>query len=348
MTAGTLVAPAAPAATAVIEAVDVTKTFGDQIALDGIDLTVPEGSIVGLIGPSGCGKSTLVRVLTGIIRPTAGQVSVFGYDPSSTTAVQRARFGYMPQMPVLFPNLTLWANLNFMASVYGIPLRHRRAHLMRLLELVDLAGHRRKRLADASGGMQRRLALAATLVHEPELLFLDEPTAGVDPILRERFWAHFRALRDAGKTIVVPTQYVGEAVSCDVVAVMAHGRLLTVQPPEGLKEVAYDGVPLAVTLHHGWLAGTEIDRLEALEYVQSVRRTDDGLVVVVTDAERDTPRINDHLASFGVAVGDVVPAEPSFDEIFVEIVEKTNAERTDAEKSSNEKADDTAQSDAAR
>jgi len=346
MTAGTLVASAAPATTAVIEAANVSRTFGDQVALDGINLTVPQGSIVGLIGPSGCGKSTLVRVLTGIIRPTGGQVSVFGHDPASTTAAQRARFGYMPQMPVLFPNLTLWANLNFMASVYGIPLRHRRQHLMELLDLVDLAEHRRKRLADASGGMQRRLALAATLVHEPELLFLDEPTAGVDPILRERFWAHFRALRDAGKTIVVPTQYVGEAVSCDVVAVMAHGQLLTVQPPEGLKQVAYDGVPLAVTLHHGWLAGTEIDRLEALEYVHSVRRTDDGLVVVVTDAERDAPRISDHLASFGVAVGDVVPAEPSFDEIFVEIVERTNAAKTNAEQTDDERADDAGESDA--
>jgi ABC-2 type transport system ATP-binding protein len=206
MTAATLAAPAAPAvSTAVIEATGVAKAFGDQVALDSVDLSVSEGSIVGLIGPSGCGKSTLVRVLTGIIRPTAGQVSVFGHDPSSTTAKQRARFGYMPQMPVLFPNLTLWANLNFMASVYGIRLRHRRRHLMQLLDLVDLTDHRHKRLSDASGGMQRRLALAATLVHEPELLFLDEPTAGVDPILRERFWAHFRVLRDAGKTIVVPT-----------------------------------------------------------------------------------------------------------------------------------------------
>lgn len=325
MTAGTLAARASPeATTAVIEAAGVTKTFGDQVALDGIDLTVPEGSIVGLIGPSGCGKSTLVRVLTGIIEPTAGQVSVFGHDPSSATSALRARFGYMPQMPVLFPNLTLWANLNFMASVYGIPMRHRRRHLMELLELVDLADHRRKRLSDASGGMQRRLALAATLVHEPELLFLDEPTAGVDPILRERFWAHFRTLRDAGKTIVVPTQYVGEAVSCDVVAVMAHGRLLTMQPPDELKRVAYDGVPLAVTLHHGWLAGTEIDRLVALDYVQSVRRTEDGLVVVVADAERDVQRIEEHFTSSGVAIGEVVPAEPSFDEIFVEIVDTAN------------------------
>ena len=330
MTAATLAAPAAPAVSnAVIEATGVTKTFGDQVALDGIDLTVPEGSIVGLIGPSGCGKSTLVRVLTGIIRPTAGQVSVFGHDPSSTTAKQRARFGYMPQMPVLFPNLTLWANLNFMASVYGIRLRHRRRHLMQLLDLVDLTEHRHKRLSDASGGMQRRLALAATLVHEPELLFLDEPTAGVDPILRERFWTHFRALRDAGKTIVVPTQYVGEAVSCDVVAVMAHGRLLTVQPPEELQHVAYEGVPLGVTLQHGWLAGTEIARLEALDYVQSVRRTEDGLVVVVADAERDGQRLDAHFASSGVAVGEVVPVEPSFDEIFVEIVEKANRARNE-------------------
>ncbi|MGD9701538.1 MAG: ATP-binding cassette domain-containing protein [Acidimicrobiia bacterium] len=333
MTAATL--PAATAATAtapaVIDADRITKSFGDQLALDDITLVVPEGSIVGLIGPSGCGKSTLVRVLTGIIRPTSGRVSVFGHDPASASSAHRARFGYMPQMPVLFPNLTLWANLNFMASVYGIPLRRRRRHLMQLLELVDLADHRHKRLSESSGGMQRRLALAATLVHQPELLFLDEPTAGVDPILRERFWAHFRALRDEGKTIVVPTQYVGEAVSCDVVAVMAHGRLLTVQPPDLLKRTAYEGTPLTVTLQHGWLAGTEIARLESVDFVRSVRRSEDGLVVVVDDAEADTRRLEEHFVSSGIAIGEIAPAEPSFDDIFVEIVERANqAARSEA------------------
>lgn len=234
-TAGAAVAP-------VIEVRGVRVVYGDQRALDGVDLVVQPGSIVGVIGPSGCGKSTLVRAITGIERPTEGEVRVFGIDPAAT-ARQRGRLGYMPQLPVLFPHLSVAANLSFVASLYGVPWRGRRARLAGLLDLVDLGPHRRKLVAELSGGMQRRLTLAATLVHDPRLLVLDEPTAGVDPLLRERFWSHFRNLRDEGRTIVVPTQYVNEAVSCDAVAVMAAGRLLLVETPDRLVELAYDGDP---------------------------------------------------------------------------------------------------------
>ncbi len=235
-TAGAAVAP-------VIEVRGVRVVYGDQRALDGVDLVVQPGSIVGVIGPSGCGKSTLVRAITGIERPTEGEVRVFGIDPAAATARQRGRLGYMPQLPVLFPHLSVAANLSFVASLYGVPWRGRRARLAGLLDLVDLGPHRRKLVAELSGGMQRRLTLAATLVHDPRLLVLDEPTAGVDPLLRERFWSHFRNLRDEGRTIVVPTQYVNEAVSCDAVAVMAAGRLLLVETPDRLVELAYDGDP---------------------------------------------------------------------------------------------------------
>lgn len=305
----------------IIETRALIKDFGDQRALDGIDLSIPRGVVVGLIGPSGCGKTTLVRSLTGIIRPTSGEIRVFGADPLHFTTRQRRRFGYMPQLPVLFPNLSVWNNLSFIASVYGMGLRHRRRRLFELLDLVELTSHRHKRLADCSGGMQRRLTLAVTLVHNPELLYLDEPTAGVDPILRERFWTHFRALRDEGRTIVVPTQYVGEAVSCDLVAVMAHGRLITVQPPDRLAEFAYGGEPLAVDLDGGWLSGTEVARLREEPFVQRVRRTEEGLTVVVDKAQRDTRRLEQFFAGADVAVRRIVELEPSFDDIFVQIID---------------------------
>jgi ABC-2 type transport system ATP-binding protein len=222
----------------VICAQHVAKSFGDQQALAGIDLEIETGTIVGLVGPSGCGKTTLIRALTGVITRDAGELSVFGVDPEAFTAEHRRRFGYMPQMPVLFPNLSLISNVNFIASVYGVPLRRRR-RVREVLEFVDLWQHRHKRLREASGGMQRRLALAATLVHTPELLFLDEPTAGIDPILRERFWTRYRDLRDEGRTLVVSTQYVGEAAACDLVAVMSEGQVLIVDSPEGLRRAAY-------------------------------------------------------------------------------------------------------------
>ena len=237
----------------------------------------------------------------------------------------------MPQLPVLFPNLSVWGNLNFIASVYGMSLWHRRRHLLRLLDLVDLSEHRHKRLADCSGGMQRRLSLAATLVHHPELLYLDEPTAGVDPILRERFWEHFRTLRDEGHTVVVPTQYVGEAVSCDVVAVMAAGRVITIQRPDTLARFAYGGDPLSIDLGDGWLSGPQLATLRQQPFVRSVRRTDEGLTVAVDDAAADLGRLQQYFATAGVGVKQVTPMEPTFDEMFVLIIEANTSASERAE-----------------
>jgi ABC-2 type transport system ATP-binding protein len=308
-----------PAIDPVVVADKLTVDFADQRGLDEISLSIPGGLIVGLIGPSGCGKTTLIRTLTGILQPTSGTVRVFGEDPTRFTTRQRTRFGYMPQLPILFPNLSVWANLNFVASLYGMPVVHRRRRLMKLLELVDMAPHRSKQLADCSGGMQRRLALAATLVHEPELLYLDEPTAGVDPILRERFWAHFRSLRDQGKTIIVPTQYVGEAVSCDAVAVMARGRLITFQPPDQLARTAFNGDPLVVELE-GWLPRSELAKVRQVAGVRSAHHSDAGLTLVVDDpATGDVVRRQ--LTADGITVGAIKPLEPSFDDIFVQIME---------------------------
>jgi ABC-2 type transport system ATP-binding protein len=214
------------------------KSFDGVAALDGVDLRIDEGTLIGLIGPSGCGKTTLIRTLTGVVSPDTGAVRVLGRDPGQFTGDDRRRFGYQPQKPVLFPNLSLWGNLTFVASMYGVPLRNRGRRLRQLLDLVDLRASRRTLFSHASGGMQRRLALAATLVHDPQLVFLDEPTAGVDPILRGRLWDHFRRLRDEGRTVLTCTQYVAEAALCDLVAVMVDGRIITVDTPDGLRRRA--------------------------------------------------------------------------------------------------------------
>jgi ABC-2 type transport system ATP-binding protein len=298
------------------------QVYGDQRAVDGIDLVVAPGTIVGIIGPSGCGKSTLVRMLTGIERPTEGVVRVFGDDPADAGARLRSRFGYMPQLPVLFPNLSAWTNLTFIASMYGVPVRGRSRRLQALLDLVDLRAHRRKQVAELSGGMQRRLTLAATLVHDPELLFLDEPTAGVDPVLRERFWEHFRSLRDEGRTIVVPTQYVSEAVSCDSVAVMAHGRMICIQPPDRLAPLAYGGRPFLVQVRSGWFGHDAMERLRGAPGVRSVRGSDDGLVVVLDEQGADQQALRDVLAGLSGGEVDVAPLDPSPDEVFVRLIER--------------------------
>ena len=169
-----------------VRARNATKRYGDEIAVQGLTLDVAPGTILGIVGPSGSGKTTAIRMLTGVTAPTEGDVSVFGVPPTAFKPAQRARLGYMPQLSVLFPHLSLHENLNFVASIYGLTLR-RRARLREALAFVGLEGDRRKQLRQTSGGMQRRLALAATLLHQPDLLFPDEPTVGIDPLLRRKF-----------------------------------------------------------------------------------------------------------------------------------------------------------------
>ncbi len=304
------------------------KEFGDHVAVDDVDLVVPAGVVLGIVGPSGCGKTTLMRLITGISRPTSGELEVFGVEPTKLTSTMRRRFGYMPQLPVLFPNLTLWGNLTFAASVYGMPLRGQRKRLKELLDFVDLSAHRNKLLAHCSGGMQRRLTLAATMVHDPELLVMDEPTAGVDPILRARFWEKFRELRDQGKTLLVPTQYVGEAANCDLVAIMSSGRLLTMVAPADMSRFAFDGDPMLVAFD-GRLAGADVARLRDAPFVSSARWVDDGLLVVLEDAERDRDHLNAMLTSIGID-STVAPYDASYDDMFVSIIERDRAAHADA------------------
>lgn len=213
------------------------KRFGDTWALEDVDFTVEPGTIVGLIGPSGSGKTTTVRLANGVYRADAGEVRLLGSDPASFSAADRRQIGYLPQRPVLFDELSLWENLNYHASLSGVRFR-RRARLEQLLELVQLGDDRSKLVSESSGGMQRRLALAAAMVHRPAVLMLDEPTAGIDPILRRRFWEHFRSLSDGGTTLVISTQYVNEAADCDTVAMLAQGRVVAFGTPAELRAAA--------------------------------------------------------------------------------------------------------------
>ena len=217
---------------AVISVQHLTKKFGDETVVQDVSFDVPRASIFGFIGPSGSGKTTTVRLLTGVYTPTEGQVTVLDRSPAKFSQSDRTRLGYMPQLFVLYPNLTVWENLNFAASLYGMGLR-RGKRLKAALTFVELDEHRSKLARNISGGMLRRLSLAATLVHDPELLFLDEPTAGIDPVLRHKFWDHFRELKSQGRTIFITTQYVSEADNCDLVGVQNNGKLLLVDTPQG-------------------------------------------------------------------------------------------------------------------
>ena len=311
-------------ATPVVELDEITCAFGDQVAVDSVSLTVDRSSILGIIGPSGCGKSTLVRLTTGLLDPTAGSARVFGADPATFGNSARRRIGYMPQLPVLYPNLSLWQNLNFTASLYGVRIR-RRERLAELLDFVDLGEHRRKRLADASGGMQRRLALAAALVHDPELVFLDEPTAGIDPILREKIWGRLRDLRDEGRTLVVTTQYVGEAVHCDRVALLSDGHLITVDTPEDLRRRAFGGDLVEMEVRDPATRGV-LDSVDRLAGVREVTWTGPRRAnLVVDDGAVRVPDIVEILRAEGNEVERAEVVVPDYDSVFVRLIEQFRA-----------------------
>jgi ABC-2 type transport system ATP-binding protein len=308
----------------VIRMQGVTKRFGDVAAVSNITLDVPQGGIFGFIGPSGCGKTTTVRLLIGNYAATEGEINVLGKSPDDFTAGDQRRIGYMPQLFILYPELTVWENLNFAASIYGYPM-NRDERLHELLDLVELTGHEKKLARNISGGMQRRLSLASTLVHDPELIFLDEPTAGIDPVLRRKFWDHFQVLKDRGHTLFVTTQYVGEAAYCDYVGVMRDGELLMVETPEMLRYKALSGHVLD-------LRTAEPLSLEALVMLEDHPLINSEITFIdqftarfaVTKASTAIPQLLDWCREQVIIVESINEWVPPFDDVFVMIMEQQN------------------------
>ena len=304
----------------VISAQHLTKKFGGETAVQDISFEVPRSSIFGFIGPSGSGKTTTVRLLTGVYTPTDGQVIVLKRNPARFSQRERARLGYMPQLFVLYPTLTVWENLNFAASLYGMSL-FRGKRLKEALKFVELYEHRSKLARNISGGMLRRLSLAATLVHEPELLFLDEPTAGIDPVLRRKFWDHFRELKNQGRTIFITTQYVSEADNCDLVSVQNNGKLLMVDTPRGIRHHAYGGDMVDFRTAMPFDFQAEV-LLRSLPFVRAktIRTGASSMRIIVDHASTDTPELMKWAQQQNVQVQAVEEFTPSFEDVFVELV----------------------------
>jgi ABC-2 type transport system ATP-binding protein len=208
-------------AAAAIRAVDVVKRFGAVTAVDGMTFDLAPGRIYGLLGPNGSGKTTLIRLLTGMTRPTAGHAEVLGVRMPSRPML--ARIGYMTQGDGIYPALTVGENARFFAEAYGADTR---TSVPEVLSLVDLADRVKSVAGTLSGGQRRRLSLACALIHKPDVLFLDEPTVGVDPLLRVQFWGHFRSLADAGTTILVSSHVMDEADRCDELLFVRTGRVI--------------------------------------------------------------------------------------------------------------------------
>lgn len=306
---------------AVIETHDLTKTFGDEVVVDRVNLTIPEGIIFGFIGPSGSGKTTIVRMLLGTSVPDAGEVCVLGQSLATMPQSVRARIGYMPQQFVLYPELTVRENLSFAASLYGVGFQ-RKALFAQLLELVELDGHESKTVGQLSGGMQRRLSLAASIVHDPTLIFLDEPTAGIDPILRRKFWDYFGRLKEDDRSLFVTTQYVTEAAYCDLVGLLVDGRLLVVDTPDGLRRRALGGDIIHFHSRDILTLG-QLQALRELPFVNDGKVShlpDRGLALVVDDASVALPKLVQWCQTENIEVESASEFIPPFDDVFVDLI----------------------------
>jgi ABC-2 type transport system ATP-binding protein len=309
-------------ATTVIEAHDLTRYFGDFLAVDHVSFTVNAGEVVSYLGPNGSGKTTTIRMLLGLLRPSDGSASVLGFDIVRQSEQLRAQVGYMSQKFALYHDLTVGENINFYGGVYGI---RERARFAEVLALVGLTGSERQLVRELSTGWRQRLALATAIVHRPRLLFLDEPTSGVDPKARRAFWDLIYVLVETGVTALVTTHYMDEAEYCGRVGIMRSGRLLAMDTPSALKAHALPGLAWDVTLAEGEVAphngitARYLHILEALQHCPCVLRA--GLVSdhlrAITPPEMTSEQFLASLREIGIEGVQVEQVESTLEDVFL-------------------------------
>ncbi len=291
---------------------------GQARAVDGLDLAVARGEVFGLVGPDGAGKTTTLRLLAAILDPTAGSASVAGFDTVRQAESVKRRIGYMSQQFSLYGDLSVWENLVFYADIFGVRGRERRARIDRLLDFANLRRFRERRAIHLSGGMQKKLALACTLIHEPDVLLLDEPTTGVDPVSRREFWDILTELRLSGTTMVVSTPYMDEAERCSRVGLMYEGRLIECDTPEAIRS-RVPGELLAIRTSDLAGAGQAVDGLPGVLETQVYG---DTLHVFVDDAARRQPEVLGALTAAGVDCQGARRSQPRMEEAFISIVRR--------------------------
>jgi ABC-2 type transport system ATP-binding protein len=297
-----------------VEAIELSKAFGNFVAVDHVSFTVPKGQIFGFLGPNGAGKTTTIRMLLGLLQPTSGTATVLGFDIVKQTEEIRKRIGYMSQKFSLYNDLTVEENLNFYGGTYGVrhrELRERRAYILRM---AGLEGRERELTRNLSGGWKQRLALGAAIIHRPEMLFLDEPTAGVDPISRRAFWSLLYELAAGGTTIMVTTHYMDEAEHCQGLVFIQYGRIVAYGSPEEIKEHKMRGDVLEVDCDRPDLA---IPLLREAGLFDEVALYGTLIHVVTRDVLAHKPLIEEALRSKGINVTSVERIAPSLEDVFI-------------------------------
>ncbi len=297
----------------VIEVDGLTKRFGDFTAVDGVTFHIDRGEVVGYLGPNGSGKTTTMRLLLGLLRPSAGQARVLGHDPARAAERIRPRVGYMSQKFALYDDLTVRENLVFYAGIYGMRPAAYRPRVRELIGMVGLAGRENERAAALAGGWRQRLALGIALVHAPQLLFLDEPTSGVDPEARRAFWDLIYTLAEAGATVFVSTHYMDEAEHCGRVGIMSRGRLLAMDTPSALKHTTVHSEAWDVTAAPLIAA---LDRLAALPGVTYAGLLGDHLHALTVPGAHTAQSLAAALEAGGFGPALVEPAEVTLEDVF--------------------------------
>jgi ABC-2 type transport system ATP-binding protein len=299
----------------IIQVEHLTRRFGGFVAVDDISFSVMAGEIVGYLGPNGCGKTTTIRMLLGLLKPTSGSARVLGFDAFEETEEVRSRCGYMSQKFALYDDLTVLQNLEFYAGVYGVK---KGESISKTLDLVGLQDHRPALTRSLSAGWRQRLALAIALVHSPRLLFLDEPTSGVDPLARREFWELIYQLASTGVTIFTTTHYMDEAEYCHRVGLMRSGKLLAFDSPTHLKHSALKGD--AWDISSASMAQTAAV-LERLPERLRVSLLGDQVHLLTRKARIDINTLQLFLASNGIMDAEVTQGDLTLEDVFMHLTQ---------------------------
>jgi ABC-2 type transport system ATP-binding protein len=306
-----------------VQARELTRSFGSFVAVDHVSFEVAPGEIFGYLGPNGSGKSTTIRMLCGLLTPSSGAARVLGYDVATQPEAIKQRIGYMSQKFSLYNDLTVQENLEFYANIYDLPRAEQRQRIAELIAMANLTGRERELVANLSGGWKQRLALGSAIVHRPRMLFLDEPTGGVDPVSRRDFWDLIYTLAQQGTTIFVTTHYMDEAERCQRIGFMYNSKLIALGTPDELKQSAMQGQLLELALPPEQRSAALLDALTLLDQIDTVLEAapyGDLIHVVVPDAQAAIPQVRAQLAGQGIGVESIAQIEPSLEDVFISLV----------------------------
>lgn len=297
-----------------VEIENLVKRFGSFVAVDRIHLAVRKGEVFGFLGPNGAGKSTTIRMLCGLLTPTSGRAMVAGFDVGRQPEQVRQNIGYMSQKFSLYADLTVMENLRLFAGLYSVPRNDLNERIRWALEMSNLAGHETRLTRTLPGGWKQRLALGCAVLHRPPILFLDEPTSGVDPVARRQFWDLIHQMAAEGVTVFVTTHYMEEAEYCNRLALIFRGSMVALGTPSELKQNYMRGELLVVECD---VLGPAVEALQSCPDVADAAVFGNALHLVVEDAQTATPRIREYLAARGIAIARIEKIRPTLEDVFV-------------------------------